>query len=37
MKEDGEGLNEREMDQEKFKDKMGSIRYKDEASFCYPC
>lgn len=25
---DGEGLDEREMDQERFKDKMGSIRHK---------
>lgn len=37
VKEGGEGLNEREMDQEKCKDKTGSIRHKDEASFCYPC
>lgn len=35
LKVDGEGFNKRAMDKEKLKDKKGSIRHKDKASFCY--
>lgn len=33
MMVDGEGLDEREMNQERFKDKMGSIRHKKKLDF----